>query len=367
PVVFTSNQADPPPGAWQGLVLAETSDVAGCEFVWCRFEYAQTGLSVSGYERLDPVLARDCTFWRMGTGVFCTASGADPSSVALEGCRFTDFEYGLRCSENVGGTVALAGCSLVQEGGGYVGHHRGIQMWRGGELVADHCEVRGAETGVYLERTSAASFSYSTIADHAQYGIWCRQDSYEDPHLAVNFSELSGNGTYAVTFSNYADPSLVMNLENNWWARLDGAGCNDSTCVAELIYDHLDGDENNNRPYADFMPFVPWDESSDVPEDTDPGMDDPARFHCRLMGPNPFAGATVLRFGLPRQAPVTISVHDPAGRLVRHLKNGVLGSGWHEVPWDGRNDRGHRTGQGIYFLRLQAGPWMSTHKVLVVD
>ncbi|MBD3336178.1 MAG: S8 family serine peptidase, partial [Candidatus Eisenbacteria bacterium] len=46
PVVFTSNQADPPPGAWQGLVLAETSDVAGCEFVWCRFEYAQTGLSV---------------------------------------------------------------------------------------------------------------------------------------------------------------------------------------------------------------------------------------------------------------------------------------------------------------------------------
>ena len=75
--------------------------------------------------------------------------------------------------------------------------------------------------------------------------------------------------------------------------------------------------------------------------------------------PNPFNPSTVLRFVVPagaqQQLPVSLVVHDLAGRRVRVLHVGPMAGGRHEMTWDGRDDRGDGVSSGTYFAVLRAG------------
>ncbi len=65
--------------------------------------------------------------------------------------------------------------------------------------------------------------------------------------------------------------------------------------------------------------------------------------------PNPFNPETIIRFGLPEAAPVTITVYDVLGREVATLVEGRLAAGRHEVTW-----HADRWPSGVYLVRLQA-------------
>jgi hypothetical protein len=71
--------------------------------------------------------------------------------------------------------------------------------------------------------------------------------------------------------------------------------------------------------------------------------------------PDPSRGDVTLRFDLPRTADVEIGVYDLSGRLIRHLRHGVLGAGAHQEIWDGRTDAGQNVSGGMYFVRVRAG------------
>jgi hypothetical protein len=70
--------------------------------------------------------------------------------------------------------------------------------------------------------------------------------------------------------------------------------------------------------------------------------------------PNPFTSNTRIRFYLPEPQPVSLSVYDPTGRRVRGLVENEIGSGWHDIAWDGMNDGGARAAAGVYFCQLKA-------------
>jgi hypothetical protein len=69
--------------------------------------------------------------------------------------------------------------------------------------------------------------------------------------------------------------------------------------------------------------------------------------------PNPFTESTDLNFHLGKPGPVTVKIHDVAGRMVRELDMGLLPAGRHEVRWDGRDSRGRIVVGGVYFLSLR--------------
>lgn len=71
--------------------------------------------------------------------------------------------------------------------------------------------------------------------------------------------------------------------------------------------------------------------------------------------PNPFHGATRIRFALEEAAPVRVTVHDVAGREVARLAHGPLSAGPRALVWDGRDAAGRRVPPGAYLVRL-AGP-----------
>ncbi|MAF27173.1 MAG: hypothetical protein CME07_04840 [Gemmatimonadetes bacterium] len=93
-----------------------------------------------------------------------------------------------------------------------------------------------------------------------------------------------------------------------------------------------------------------------------PGL--PSEFALSPPVPNPFRVGATIRFALPRSVPVVLSVHDVAGRRVRILEDTALPAGRHARLWDGRDDSGRRVSQGVYFVRLFAGGFGATGKVV---
>ncbi|MCB0297222.1 MAG: hypothetical protein KDH84_11535 [Calditrichaeota bacterium] len=54
------------------------------------------------------------------------------------------------------------------------------------------------------------------------------------------------------------------------------------------------------------------------------------------------------------------------GMAVKTLFAGVTQPGVHQVEWDGTNEFGQQMTSGIYFVRLQAGHFNQTRKMILL-
>ncbi len=89
--------------------------------------------------------------------------------------------------------------------------------------------------------------------------------------------------------------------------------------------------------------------------------------------PSPFSDKLHILFSASDDAKkevVRIRIYDPIGRLVKTLNlfqgNHSTTQPFNQVVWDGTDDSGHRLPGGIYFLRLEAGDYNKTEKVILV-
>ncbi|MEZ4387205.1 MAG: T9SS type A sorting domain-containing protein [Candidatus Krumholzibacteriia bacterium] len=77
--------------------------------------------------------------------------------------------------------------------------------------------------------------------------------------------------------------------------------------------------------------------------------------------PNPFTASTTIRYDIPGEALVTLTVYDMAGRRVATLVSSRQPAGSHEVQLDGRS-----LASGVYLCRLSAGASHGAEKLLIV-
>lgn len=82
--------------------------------------------------------------------------------------------------------------------------------------------------------------------------------------------------------------------------------------------------------------------------------------------PNPFRGATTIRFTLARDEEVRLRVFDLGGRQVRELVHRAAEAGMQELAWDGRDMEGNPLGSGIYFYQVRAGERAVTKKLVLL-
>jgi hypothetical protein len=80
--------------------------------------------------------------------------------------------------------------------------------------------------------------------------------------------------------------------------------------------------------------------------------------------PNPFRGATLVRFTLPEPAEVSVEVFDVGGRRVTELLRGRRSAGSHAVTWDGRGPDGVPVAAGVYLLRVRTPDAVRTRDVV---
>ena len=82
--------------------------------------------------------------------------------------------------------------------------------------------------------------------------------------------------------------------------------------------------------------------------------------------PNPFSPATEIRFGLPEQGHVSLTVYDVSGRVVRTLLDARMPAGYGRVVWDGTDGRGASVSPGVYFYLLKADGKSVTRRMVFV-
>jgi outer membrane protein assembly factor BamB len=77
--------------------------------------------------------------------------------------------------------------------------------------------------------------------------------------------------------------------------------------------------------------------------------------------PNPFNPSTTIRYGLPHQSEVSLTVFNMLGQQVRTLVNETQDAGYHALRFDGTN-----LASGVYFCRIQAGSFVQTKRLLLL-
>ena len=79
--------------------------------------------------------------------------------------------------------------------------------------------------------------------------------------------------------------------------------------------------------------------------------------------PNPFNPVTTLRYDLPEEALVNITIYDMMGRQVKTLINDQRTAGYRSTQWNATNDAGSPVSAGIYLYMIQAGDFRQTKKM----
>ena len=115
------------------------------------------------------------------------------------------------------------------------------------------------------------------------------------------------------------------------------------------------------------------DETSDVSADihisVNPltGIEDntanelPAEYALFQNYPNPFNPSTQIKFGLPKAGNVKIEVFNILGKKVSTLYDGYKPAGYHTLDFDGKN-----IASGVYFYRIEAGPYSALMKMILL-
>jgi len=82
--------------------------------------------------------------------------------------------------------------------------------------------------------------------------------------------------------------------------------------------------------------------------------------------PNPFNPTTNIYYQIPTAGIVDLKVYDVSGRLVRTLINGFKEKGLYSVSWDGKDEFGRDVASGVYFLRMRAGDFDKTRRMILL-
>lgn len=75
-------------------------------------------------------------------------------------------------------------------------------------------------------------------------------------------------------------------------------------------------------------------------------------FTLSVPYPNPFYSQVNFTLSAPEPVEIKYQVFNIRGQLVRSDQFRHLNSGWHQIEWDGKDDRGRRASVGVYFIRI---------------
>ncbi|MFN0157540.1 MAG: FlgD immunoglobulin-like domain containing protein [Bacteroidota bacterium] len=80
----------------------------------------------------------------------------------------------------------------------------------------------------------------------------------------------------------------------------------------------------------------------------------PESFTLEQNFPNPFNPTTTIRFGLPSESGVRITIYDITGKEVWAIHQRTQAAGFHSITWDGLNAAKQQVSSGLYFYELDA-------------
>lgn len=163
-----------------------------------------------------------------------------------------------------------------------------------------------------------------------------------------NFIQLPQEGNFGVDPGN--DVTVYFDIETPLFV----GGNGDTVIVIDYVIRSL-VDTSKKITGQVFLFFT----ITDVEE---PGeIDLPASFSLNQNYPNPFNPTTTISFTLAQSSDATIEVFNLLGQEVRRIEFGRIGSGEHQVTFDGTG-----LASGIYFYRLSADGQSQLKKMVLL-
>ena len=94
----------------------------------------------------------------------------------------------------------------------------------------------------------------------------------------------------------------------------------------------------------------------------------PATYALADIYPNPTRGGATIRYGLPKKQSVTLTVYNVLGQKVATLmQDRPTDPGFHTIQWRGETGSGAPVASGVYFVRMRAGDFTASKKIVRVN
>jgi hypothetical protein len=82
--------------------------------------------------------------------------------------------------------------------------------------------------------------------------------------------------------------------------------------------------------------------------------------------PNPFNPFTILRYEIPEDSFVDVTIYDMLGKVVTNLVKANQSSGYKSIQWDATDNQGQPVSAGVYLYTIEAGEFMQTKKMILL-
>jgi len=91
----------------------------------------------------------------------------------------------------------------------------------------------------------------------------------------------------------------------------------------------------------------------------------PAGFVLKNNYPNPFNPSTSIGLSLDKGGEISLDIYNIMGQKIRELADGYMTDGYHDIVWNGRDDRGAPVASGVYLYRLKMGEQVMTKRMML--
>ena len=240
----------------------------------------------------------------------------------------------------------------------------GISLWADAEIVIRNCTITNnssnKSSGIRIKHNSHCNIINSIIWGNEsteQIGIY--DDLFEEDTastLDISFSNLQ----YGIDSIYVDELSSINNYDNLSMINLNPLFCNADSSDYALAENSpcVDAGENDSN-LGSFG--IGCDAILSISEELFP-----VSYTLNQNYPNPFNPVTTLRYDLPENSLVNITIYDMMGRQVKTLVNQAQDAGYKSVIWNATNDYGKPVSAGIYLYQIQAGEYISTKKMVLL-
>jgi len=106
------------------------------------------------------------------------------------------------------------------------------------------------------------------------------------------------------------------------------------------------------------LPSVSNNLLKDINTDINPGI--------LSIIPNPFNNTVEIKYYLPEEENVNLTIYNTLGQKVILLENDNKPEGLHTIIWNSNNQKGEKVSSGLYFIILKTNSFSQTKKVTLL-